>query len=80
VNARVFEGPITYVRIPAVLQRYGLVPQNGGAGGISPHDSWEAIVGAFRYINLVVYALLILFVFWIGFKVTDKELGLNAGE
>jgi hypothetical protein len=35
---------------------------------------------AFRYINLVVYALLILFVFWIGFKVTDKELELNAGE
>jgi len=61
--------------------RFRLAPhEKGGAGGISPHDSWEAIVGAFRYINLVVYALLILFVFWIGFKVTDKELGLNAGE
>lgn len=31
-------------------------------------SSWDTVVEAFRYINLIVYALLILFVVWIGFR------------
>ena len=36
-------------------------------------SSWDMIVEAFRYINLVVYALLILVMFWMGWKLTSKR-------
>ena len=31
-------------------------------------SSWTAVVEAFRYINLVAYALLVLFVVWVGWR------------
>ena len=36
-------------------------------------SSWEAVVAAFRYINLVVYVLLILLVIWVGWRLTAKR-------
>ncbi len=35
--------------------------------------SWNAVVEAFRYINLVAYALLALFVVWIGWKLVPRN-------
>jgi len=36
-------------------------------------SSWDAIVEAFRYINLVVYAFLVLLVIWIGWRLTSSR-------
>jgi membrane protein DedA with SNARE-associated domain len=36
-------------------------------------SSWEAVVAAFRYINLVVYALLILLALWVVLRLTSKR-------
>jgi membrane protein DedA with SNARE-associated domain len=36
-------------------------------------SSWEEVVAAFRYINLIVYVLLILFVVWVGWKLSAKR-------
>jgi membrane protein DedA with SNARE-associated domain len=36
-------------------------------------SSWEEVVAAFRYINVIAYALLILFVVWVGWKLTAKS-------
>jgi len=36
-------------------------------------SSWEEVVGAFRYINLVAYALLILLMIWIAWRLTPKR-------
>lgn len=36
-------------------------------------SSWEEVVAAFRYINLVVYVLLILLATWIGWRLTAKR-------
>jgi len=36
-------------------------------------SSWEEVVAAFRYINLVVYALLILLVAWVGWRLIAKR-------
>ncbi len=36
-------------------------------------SSWEAVVAAFRYINLVVYALLILLALWVLLRLTSKR-------
>jgi len=36
-------------------------------------SSWEAVVAAFRYINLVVYALLILLTVWVLLRLTSKK-------
>jgi membrane protein DedA with SNARE-associated domain len=35
-------------------------------------SSWEAVVQAFRYINVVAYGLLIILLFWIGWRWTSK--------
>jgi len=35
--------------------------------------SWSAVVEAFRYINLVVYAILVLSVVWIGWKLAPRR-------
>jgi|GEM_PF-96513 membrane protein DedA with SNARE-associated domain len=36
-------------------------------------SSWGEVVGAFRYINVVVYVLLILLVIWVGWRLTAKR-------
>lgn len=36
-------------------------------------SSWNAVVGAFRYINLVAYGLLILLVAWIGWRLFPRK-------
>ena len=42
-------------------------------------SSWEKVVAAFRYINLVVYALLILLVVWVGWRLTAKRTKPSRG-
>ena len=37
-------------------------------------SSWGAVVDAFRYINLVVYPLLILFVAWVGWRLRTGKV------
>ena len=41
-------------------------------------SSWDAVVEAFRYINLVVYALLILFVAWVGWRLRTGKGRLHS--
>jgi membrane protein DedA with SNARE-associated domain len=36
-------------------------------------SSWEEVVAAFRYINVVIYVLLILLAIWIGWRLTAKR-------
>ena len=36
-------------------------------------SSWGEVVAAFRYINLVVYVLLILLAIWVGWRLTKKR-------
>lgn len=36
-------------------------------------SSWEEVVAAFRYINVVVYVLLILLVIWVGWRLSAKR-------
>lgn len=41
--------------------------------GVSLGSSWEDVVAAFKYINLIVYALLIIFTVWIGLRLLSKR-------
>lgn len=41
--------------------------------GWSLGASWDNVVAAFRYINLIVYAALIIVAFWIAFKVLSSR-------
>jgi len=41
--------------------------------GWSLGSSWERVVAAFRYINLVVYAFLILLVIWISWQLVLRR-------
>src|SRR3972149_2849373 len=41
-------------------------------------SSWDAVVEAFRYINLVVLALLILFVAWVGWRLRTGKGRLHS--
>ncbi len=36
-------------------------------------SSWEEVVAAFRYINLIVYGLLLLLAIWLGWRLTLKS-------
>ncbi len=36
-------------------------------------SSWETIVAAFRYINLAAYGFIVIFVIWIGWRLTSKK-------
>jgi len=36
-------------------------------------SSWEEVVAAFSYINVVVYVLLVLLVIWVGWRLTAKR-------
>lgn len=40
-------------------------------------SSWETIVTAFRYINLAAYGFIVIFVIWIGWRLTSKEAELS---
>ena len=37
-------------------------------------SSWETIVAAFRYINLAAYGFIVIFVIWIGWRLTSKKV------
>ena len=41
-------------------------------------SSWNAVVEAFRYINLVTYAILILLTLWFGRKLVRRSWGMHA--
>jgi membrane protein DedA with SNARE-associated domain len=34
---------------------------------------WSTVVGVFRYINIVAYSLIIIFLLWIGGKFTQRR-------
>ncbi len=36
-------------------------------------SSWEEVVAAFRYINLVAYGFIVIFLIWVGLRLTSKR-------
>ena len=41
-------------------------------------SSWEQVVSAFRYINLIVYAAIILLIAWLGWRISLKRRKRNV--